>query len=870
MSKLFSLKTGLAKVRKEYKHQILAPVELKMEKEICQPGSHVNKFILKACSRTSEDKQLSQSFDQIKDIVDDNQIPNHGLISLYNQKSTNDQSLKIKPKLAICITMYNEARKELESSLDGILRNMKHFKKNLGIQNEEIVVVVIYDGIDKINNEKDPDDNMIEYFKLWDRVEGSKYHNSKFTIPRKYEKFKEQLERSKFQVEQMRNDDFKVFKQNEKLHDEYKKYISAITDDVRQEDAKKADFLYSVKQKAQKYIDSKSNNAILYQMRERISKVVDQNQEQEDKNTSSSVDETEDYLHIFHCIKYKNGGKLSSHLWFFCGFCELFQPEYTILLDCGLVPDEKALVNMYLALETDKDIGGVCGFMGIKLQNVYNESGERTDNFDQKNVDWLSQLYEEAFSIQKAQMFEYNMGHLIDKPFESLFGFIQVLPGAFSGYRWEALKRDDEGNSILDDYLASVLDKDQELTLEQQNMNLAEDRILCLKIFSKKGKKYTLRYIRNATARVDPVTDLVTLVGQRRRWINGSFFALLEALKKKSIVYESEHSTWQLFKFKICMKFAQLNNFLGYVSLSVFFTIVFIMILTNVQTVTLDQAQDTTSIVSVVLTTLFLVSYFMCILMIIYYSIAFNNRNPKVISSFYAISTYLGIIMLAAFGLMMAYVVEMYIYVIKKNILGNISIEEENRGLLSSWKDETLRTVFSWIVVLGFAINIIPILWYPNKIIEIIKSFIHYMAYQAQYIHLLLIYAICRIDDLSWGTKNSDDSGAQQELSKQIKFKFVAEWFITNVAIGIVFSILLTSKVIEEDEQFSRIKPYILFLISIFLTGQLLFRILFATIHEIYFLFFRIQMRKKSKQIKRNQESQSRLKDIRNRLFNNQ
>lgn len=44
-------------------------------------------------------------------------------------------------------------------------------------------------------------------------------------------------------------------------------------------------------------------------------------------------------------------------------------------------------------------------------------------------------------------------------------------------------------------------------------MNLAEDRILCLKIFSKKGKRYTLRYIRNATARVDPVTDLVTLVG---------------------------------------------------------------------------------------------------------------------------------------------------------------------------------------------------------------------------------------------------------------------------------------------------------------------------------------------------------------------
>ena len=41
---------------------------------------------------------------------------------------------------------------------------MKHFKKSLGIENEEIVVVVVYDGIDRINDDIDPDENMVQYF----------------------------------------------------------------------------------------------------------------------------------------------------------------------------------------------------------------------------------------------------------------------------------------------------------------------------------------------------------------------------------------------------------------------------------------------------------------------------------------------------------------------------------------------------------------------------------------------------------------------------------------------------------------------------------------------------------------------------------
>lgn len=66
-------------------------------------------------------------------------------------------------------------------------------------------------------------------------------------------------------------------------------------------------------------------------------------------------------------------------------------------------------------------------------------------------------MFSVFFDIQYAQLFEYNFSHIMDKPFESIFGFIQVLPGAFSGYRWDALKYSKE-ESILEDYLKTVTD----------------------------------------------------------------------------------------------------------------------------------------------------------------------------------------------------------------------------------------------------------------------------------------------------------------------------------------------------------------------------------------------------------------------------
>ena len=51
-----------------------------------------------------------------------------------------------------------------------------------------------------------------------------------------------------------------------------------------------------------------------------------------------------------------------------------------------------------------------------------------------------------------AQNFEYKMSNILDKPLESVFGYITVLPGAFSAYRYIALQNDAKGEGPLQKY----------------------------------------------------------------------------------------------------------------------------------------------------------------------------------------------------------------------------------------------------------------------------------------------------------------------------------------------------------------------------------------------------------------------------------
>ena len=87
-----------------------------------------------------------------------------------------------------------------------------------------------------------------------------------------------------------------------------------------------------------------------------------------------------------------------------------------------------------------------------------------------------------------------EMSNILDKPLESVFGYITVLPGAFSAYRWPALQNDERGEGPLKEYFkGESLESAVGANLLTKNMYLAEDRVLCWELVSKRQRSWILQ-----------------------------------------------------------------------------------------------------------------------------------------------------------------------------------------------------------------------------------------------------------------------------------------------------------------------------------------------------------------------------------------
>lgn len=257
-------------------------------------------------------------------------------------------------------------------------------------------------------------------------------------------------------------------------------------------------------------------------------------------------------VQVLFCLKEKNQKKINSHRWFFQAFGRVLNPNICVLLDAGTRPGGSSIYQLWKAFDLEPMCAGACG----EIKAMLGTGGKHLLN-----------------PLVATQNFEYKMSNILDKPLESAFGFISVLPGAFSAYRYIALQNDKNGLGPLEKYFKGETLHGSDAGVFTSNMYLAEDRILCFELVTKRNCHWILQYVKSATGETD-VPDVVTeLILQRRRWLNGSFFAAIYAIAHFYQFFRSDHSFIRKIMFFIEFIYQTVNQLFAWFAIGNFFLV---------------------------------------------------------------------------------------------------------------------------------------------------------------------------------------------------------------------------------------------------------------------------------------------------------
>ncbi|KAL2915926.1 hypothetical protein HK105_204630 [Polyrhizophydium stewartii] len=419
---------------------------------------------------------------------------------------------------------------------------------------------------------------------------------------------------------------------------------------------------------------------------------------------------------IIFLLKEKNAKKINSHKWFFDVVCEVIQPEVTMLLDVGTKPTAVSFYHLYRAFERNPLVGGACGEIAAEVG---------------KNCEKLLN------PLVATQNFEYKMSNILDKPLESVFGYISVLPGAFSAYRYRALR----GEPLRKYFLGEKPGAD----IFTSNLYLAEDRILCFELVTKKDEAWYLKYVKSAVAETDVPDKLPELISQRRRWLNGSFFASVHALTNCTQIFQSPHSNWQKALFAVEFVYNAVNLLFSWISLANFYLAFYFMfkVSENVNSDSLPFGSASSN-VSIVLREL----YIFAIVAIFISSLSNRPQGSKWL--YYGISALFSLIM----GITL-YVGGWSIY----QAINNFNHRMTTNGVKqSAWEYFRSTTVFRDLVV---SLLSTYGLYLISSIIHLdpwhcLTSMAQYMLILPTYNNIFMIYAFCNLHDVSWGTKGDN------------------------------------------------------------------------------------------------------------------
>ncbi|CAO3700632.1 unnamed protein product [Rhizopus microsporus] len=428
-------------------------------------------------------------------------------------------------------------------------------------------------------------------------------------------------------------------------------------------------------------------------------------------------------VQILFCLKEQNAKKINSHRWFFNAFGRVLQPNICVLLDVGTRPGNTSIYQLWKAFDTNEHVGGACGEICVMKGTAC--------------VDLLNPLV-------AAQNFEYKMSNILDKPFESVFGYISVLPGAFSAYRYAAIQNDMNGQGPLQKYFLGEQQADTD-NIFSANMYLAEDRILCFELLAKKRHKWVLKYVQSAFGETDCPNQLPEFISQRRRWLNGSFFAAVYSQYHFSRIWSTNHSAGRKVMLSMEFLYNFINLVFSWLGMANFY-LTFYFVCKSLIVPEIDPFGNGWG------ERVFLTLWYLYIFLFISSFICSMGNRPQGSKWMFTLSV-------IAYGIIMMYMTFAggwlaYVSLQKGTQLPEWNPEDPvgNLGLLLA-QPECRNIVISLLGTYGLYMSSSMLYLDPW---HMLTSFIQYLFLLPTYVNILNVYAFCNIHDVSWGTKGDN------------------------------------------------------------------------------------------------------------------
>ncbi|KZT73214.1 glycosyltransferase family 2 protein [Daedalea quercina L-15889] len=447
-------------------------------------------------------------------------------------------------------------------------------------------------------------------------------------------------------------------------------------------------------------------------------------------------------VQIIFCLKEQNKKKLNSHRWFFNAFGPLVRPNVCVLLDVGTKPTGTSIYDLWKCFDKHSNVGGACGEICVD-----------TGRF--------------CWSILKSplaasQNFEYKMSNILDKPLESVFGYISVLPGAFSAYRYRALLNGPDGKGPLASYFKgeTMHGGSSNAGLFERNMYLAEDRILCFEIVTKKREGWILKYVKSAKASTDVPDTVPEFISQRRRWLNGSLFATVHSTVFFWRIWTSGQNPIRMLLLQLEFIYNAVQLLFTWTQLANFYLAFYFLVSSATSgSGSEDAFYWLSNGAGTQVFEAFLKLYIALIFVIVVCSLGNRPQGSKWIYAF----------CMVLFGLCNVITLWCAGYTVYLAVPHTIAGWEDFPKLLqtnATFRDIVVSLAATYgLYFIGSFMHFEP--WH------MFTSFLQYMFLLPSSVHdltdIVVMYAMCNLHDVTWGTKG--DNGASKDLGGAKKVK---------------------------------------------------------------------------------------------------